>query len=68
MEWIGKPKYHKPCRIWTVSGDEYEATLIHLNPRYHTKAGELDVWRREDSVPKKQRYIQLKDVTVWEEI
>lgn len=42
-----RPPFNKVCRIRTKDGEEYEAKLIHLNPRYHRKAEDLNVWRRE---------------------
>lgn len=38
------PPYQTPCWIHTRDGEEYEAELIHLNPRYHTHANP-DVWK-----------------------
>lgn len=55
-------KYQTVYTIKTKDGHEYKAKLIHLNPRYCRKAKCLDVWRREDDVPKKERYIKSDDV------
>ena len=62
-----RPPFGKVCRIWTKDGGEYEAKLIHLNPRYHRKAEDLDVWRREGDIPRKQRYIRPAEVVGWKE-
>lgn len=63
MEWIGRPPYGKLCQIKTKDGGEYRAKLIKLN-KY---CGKQELWRREDEVPKKERYIKPKDVIGWEE-
>lgn len=63
MEWLGHPPFGKLCLIWTVDGGVYKAKMIKLN-RY---AGKRELWRREDDVPKKERYINVKDVIMWEE-
>jgi hypothetical protein len=55
-------------KVDTFDGRTYEAKMIHLNPQYHRKAESLDVWRREGDVPRKQRYVQPKDVESWEAI
>ena len=60
--------YQKLCIIRTKGGHEYKAKLIHLNPRYCRKADNLDVWRREGDLPKKERYIKPKDVKEWKAI
>lgn len=59
-----KPPYQTICLIRTKDGKTYRAELIRLN-KY---AGNLERWRREDDVPRKQRYIQPKDVESWEAI
>lgn len=64
MEWIGDPPFQKLCIIHTVDGGEYKARLIKLN-KY---AGKKILWRREDDVPKKQRFIQRDEVVGWEEV
>lgn len=64
MEWIGHPPYQSLCLIKTKDGAEYKARLIKLN-KY---AGKQELWRREDDVPKKQKYIKAKDVVLWQEI
>ena len=63
MEWIGRPPYGRLCLIRTADGGEYKAKLIKLN-KY---CGKQELWRREDAVPKKERYIKVKDVVMWEE-
>lgn len=68
MEWIGRPPYNRECVIRTEDGAEYRAKLIRLNPRYHTRVKDLDVWRREGDIPKKERYIQPGKVIGWTEL
>lgn len=68
MEGNNRPPYQRPCRITTADGGEYEAKLIHLNPRYHTHAMDPDLWRREGDIPRRDRYISPDKVTKWEEI
>ena len=63
VEWIGQPPYGTVCDITTKDGT-YRATLIRTN-KY---SGKQDVWRREDDVPRKKRYIKPRDVLVWEEL
>ncbi|MBR0085665.1 MAG: hypothetical protein IJL97_03850 [Lachnospiraceae bacterium] len=63
MEWIGRPPYGTLCQIQTKDGT-YKAKLIRTN-KY---SGKKDVWRREDEVPRKQRYIKPRDVIVWEQL
>lgn len=58
-----RPPFNKVCRIRTKDGEEYEATYIRLN-QY---AGKLERWRREDDVPRKQRYIRPAEVVGWKE-
>lgn len=44
--------------------------LIHLNPKYHTRMADPDVWKRLDNVPKKKRYVSKNDVVAiaaWKE-
>ena len=55
-------------RIVTKDGHEYVAEIYKLNPQYHRKADEMWFWRRVGDVPKKERYIQVKDVIVVEKI
>lgn len=64
MEWIGNPPYQKLCLIHTADGNEYKARLIKLN-KY---AGKKILWRREDDVPKKQRYLKPSEVVGWDMI
>ena len=63
MEWLGHPPFGKLCLIKTVDGGEYKAKMIKLNGY----AGKRELWRREDDVPRKERYINVNDVTMWEE-
>ena len=50
--------YHTLYTIKTKDGHEYRARLIKLN-KY---CGKQELWRREDDVPKKERYIKVSDV------
>lgn len=56
--------YQTLCLIRTTDGSEYKAKLIKLN-RY---AGKQELWRREDDVPKREKYIKPRDVVMWQEI
>lgn len=56
--------YQRECIITLRDGTEYKAKLIKLN-KY---AGKQELWRREDDVPKKQRYIKPREVTEWREL
>ena len=51
-------KYQKPYTIRLKSGVKVTAILLRLN-KY---CGKKEVWKRLDDVPKKQRYIDPKDV------
>jgi len=63
MEWIGRPPYGRLCLIRTADGGEYRAKFIKLN-KY---CGKQELWRREDAVPKKERYIKTTAVVMWAE-
>ena len=54
------PPYQTPCLVHTQSGEEYEAELIHLNPRYHTHVNP-DVWK----VRGKKKYLEYDEVVEW---
>lgn len=56
--------YQRLCLIRTTDGAEYKAKLIKLN-KY---AGKQELWRREDDVPKREKYIKPRDVVMWQEI
>lgn len=49
--------YQKPTMIRLKDGKEVPAMLLKLN-QY---CGKIEVWKRLDDVPRKQRYIRLKD-------
>lgn len=51
-------KYQKPYTIRLKSGEIVTAILLRLN-KY---CGKKEVWKRLDDVPKKQKYIDPKDV------
>ena len=51
-------KYQKPYTIRLKNGAKVTAMLLRLN-KY---CGKKEVWKRLDDVPKKQRYIDPKDV------
>ena len=51
-------KFNTLYEIRTRDGQTYKAKLIKLN-KY---AGNLERWRREDAVPKKQRYLRPDEV------
>lgn len=55
---MNEVKYQKPYMIRLKSGVIVTAILLRLN-KY---CGKREVWKRLDDVPKKQRYIDPKDV------
>jgi hypothetical protein len=55
------PPYQTPCWIKTRDGEEYEAELIHLNPKYHTHANP-DVWKLKGF---KKKYLENDNVVEW---
>lgn len=54
-----KPPYQTPCIIKTKDG-EFKAQLIHLNPKYHTRAGNPDKWRIG-----KHNFVEVSEVLEW---
>ena len=56
------PPYQTPCWIHTRDGEEYEAELIHLNPRYHTRMKDCDVWKLTGF---KKKYLENDNVVEW---
>ena len=60
---IGKTdhiKFQKPYQIQLKDGTECMAMLLQLNEH----KGKIQVWRRLDDVPRKQRYIDLDQVVM----
>lgn len=51
-------KFNTVYLIKTADGHEYKARLIKLN-KY---CGKQELWRREDDVPHKQRYLRPDEV------
>jgi hypothetical protein len=56
------PPYHADCYIHTRDGAEYEAELIHLNPRYHTRLKGCDGWKIHGF---KKKYLEDNEVVEW---
>lgn len=57
---VWHPTYQRRCLVRTNDGKVIEAQLIHLNPQYHQKVENLDVWRI-----RKHKYIKDSDVAEW---
>lgn len=65
MEWranspVWHPPYQMPCMIRTRDGEETVAELIKLNPKYHNKVKDKEIWR-----VKKHVYIKDDNVVEW---
>lgn len=65
MEWranspVGHPPYQVPCMIRTRYGEEIVAELIKLNPKYHSKVKDKEIWHVAKHV-----YIKDDDVVEW---
>ena len=68
MNWTANsPKQHPPyqteCIIRTRDGQELEAMLIHLNPKYHTRVKDCNKWKVLNV--KKKMYLDDDEVVEW---
>lgn len=56
------PPMQTPCWIHTRDGQELQAELIHLNPKYHTYVKNCYRWK---VLGEKKKYLEDTEVVEW---